>query len=121
MSMQVMQEQEKTAGDAGEPLGLLDFYPEDQPPFLVRAWLDCLLWSLRSEKPNFVEAFTAETGVHLLRLARTPLEAMIDQATGHTPAVQMRTFMESYAPWFNANVWGDLEASGEDNEAERAK
>lgn len=102
MSAQEMQVENKSAGS---PFDLLDLYPETQPDFLV-AWLDCLLWTLGSDKPNFLEAFTTETGVHPPRLARHPIEAMIDQATGHTPAVQVRTFLESYVPWFNESVWG---------------
>lgn len=113
MTVRAMQEQNQLAGDAGSPFDLLDLYPESQPDFLVRAWLDCLLWTLGSDKPNFLEAFTSETGIHPPRLARNPIEAMIDQATGHTPAVQVRTFLESYVLWFNENVWG----SGEPPEA----
>lgn len=73
MTMQMVQEQSKCAGDAGE-FDLLDLYPEECPPFLVRAWLDCLMWTLGSDKPDFLKMFASETGTHAPMPAKSPKE-----------------------------------------------
>lgn len=67
-------------------------------------WRDCLLWSITSKEPNFLAAFTAETGMSFPPSPKCDLEAMIDQATGVNEAIAAR-----YVEWFNANVWGSLE------------
>lgn len=65
-------------------------------------WRDCLLWSISSKEPNFLAAFTTETGLSFPPSPKSALEAMIDEATGVNEAVAVR-----YVEWFNANVWGD--------------
>lgn len=64
------------------------------------AWRDCLLWSVTSKDPDFLAIFRTENG--LPPSPRTPLDAMIDDATGVMDGVG-----EKYIEWFNKNVWGD--------------
>jgi hypothetical protein len=66
------------------------------------AWRDCLLWSIHSKQPDFMAAFTAETGLSFPPSPKSPIEAMIDHATGANEAIASR-----YVEWFNENVWGD--------------
>jgi hypothetical protein len=69
-------------------------------PILAGAWLSCLQCSLK--QPGVLEAFREATGNNVTP-AQTPLDRMIDQATGHE-----RAFVEQFAAWFNKNVWGEI-------------
>lgn len=69
------------------------------------AYRDCLLWATR--EPEIIEAFRREAGV-AYRPARTPLDAMIDEATGAHKAIA-----EAFIAWFNVHVWGDDVPAGQ--------
>lgn len=68
------------------------------------AWRDCLSWSLRSKNPDFLAAFTDDTGLTFPAPAKTVLERTIDEATGMWPDL-----IEKYVVWFNEAVWGKHE------------
>jgi hypothetical protein len=68
-------------------------------PIMAQAWVDCLRWSVT--EPEILAAFRAATGSDYSPGA-TPIERMIDQATGRD-----REFVEQYVAWFNENVWGE--------------
>jgi hypothetical protein len=68
-------------------------------PVMAYMWVGCLHWAIGY--PDILAAFKADTGVSLTP-ARTPLDRMIDEATGADKA-----FIEAFVPWFHANVWGD--------------
>ena len=63
------------------------------------AWRDCVLWAMAQEE--VVSRFTADTGLKLSR-PTSPLDQMIDEATGYRTAV-----LGKFVEWFNVNVWGD--------------
>ena len=65
------------------------------------AWRDCLLWSISSTEPDFVGCFETATGLQLPRPANSPIERMIDDATGYSTAN-----VPEYIVWFNEHVWG---------------
>lgn len=72
--------------------------PADTPDFMAQAWVDCLRWA--SSSPEIIERFQKETGVRV-RPIRSPLDAMIDNATGYN-----RDCFEKFVAWFNENIWG---------------
>ena len=67
-------------------------------PLLIIAWRDCLFWSVAN--PAIMLAFRSDTGIDWVN-AVTPLESMVDEATGRIHA-QAATYIR----WFNSNVWG---------------
>lgn len=68
-------------------------------PLVQIAWRDCLMWA--AGEADIKASFTRETGFSL-PAKLTPLDMMIDSATGYDDALA-RKFIE----WFNANVWGE--------------
>lgn len=68
-------------------------------PIMAQAWVDCLRWSVT--EPEILAAFRQATGSDYSPGA-TPIERMIDQATGRD-----REFVERYIAWFHENVWGE--------------
>lgn len=75
--------------------------PEDirDIDLMVIAWRDCLFWAV-GFKP-IMDQFAESTGKRL-SLPKSPVEEMVDLATGHKDA-ELRRFID----WFNVNVWGD--------------
>jgi len=69
--------------------------PDD--PLKRVAWRDCLIWV--SGQEHFRERFEADTG---MRLATSPLNALIDEATGYNTTV-----CTIFIIWFNENIWGE--------------
>ena len=76
---------------------------EDQmpcDPLMRMAWVPALSAALGNAE--ILAAFRADTGERW-QPGASPLERMIDDATGAGDA-----FMSRFVDWFNANVWGDL-------------
>lgn len=69
-------------------------YPDSR--FWAIAWRDCLFWAIRDA--DVLAAYERETG-RTFSLAASPIDAMVDAATGNEPA-------RDFVTWFNANVWG---------------
>lgn len=84
---------------------IMELCPEPNAVMQI-AWRDCLLWTIGSKNPDFLSAFTADTGVCLPFAPKSGLDAMIDEATGIN-----KDFAEAYIGWFNKAVWGN---TGED-------
>ena len=78
-------------------MSLFDHYCPTHP-LMAQAWVDCLRWSVT--EPGMVAAFQAQTGC-VWTPARTPIDQMIDAATGAEEAL-----VTQYLLWFNQNVWG---------------
>ena len=78
---------------------LIPYLPRDV--LMVGPWFSCLQVSMR--QPEVMQAFRAETGC-TYTLPTSPIEQMIDQSTFHE-----KTFLATFAQWFNVNVWGDLD------------
>jgi hypothetical protein len=72
--------------------------PADVPEVMHCMWYGCLMWA--ASEPDILAWFKDDTGISY-PAARSPLDAMIDKATGYDQSV-CRRFVE----WFNANVWG---------------
>ncbi len=83
-----------------ENVSLLSLRPKDTPEYMTGAWLGCIHWAI--QEPEIVDAFRKDTGLNW-RPARTPLERMIDEATGMD-----RKFIMEFIRWANVNVWGGL-------------
>ena len=83
-----------------ENLSLLSLRPGDTPEYMTDAWLSCIHWAI--QEPEIVDAFRKDTGLNW-RPGRTPLERMIDEATGMD-----RKFIVEFIRWSNVNVWGGL-------------
>lgn len=72
--------------------------PED--PIMIFAWTACLRYVVGSAER--MAEFRADTGMNYTA-PRSPLDSMIDDATGATHAYVM-----AIARWMNANVWGEV-------------
>lgn len=77
------------------------FYGQGDP-LMEATFASFVQWAWRDEKTR--EAFENETG---MRIARSPIDAMIDEATGYQGEV-----MEAFARWVIVNVWGKAEDEG---------
>ena len=64
------------------------------------AYRDCLLWAVTQD--DITAHFTLDTGMALPIQARTPLDMLIDQATGYDAG-----FARAFVAWFNTHVWGE--------------
>jgi hypothetical protein len=84
---------------------MLELCPENEP-IMQQAWMDCLMWTIRAKVPNFLAAFTDDTGISFPAPPRSALDAMIDDATGVWSGV-----VPKYIAWFNHSVWGDSKAA----------
>jgi len=83
--------------EPNQPFDLDQFIPDD--PLMAQAWVDCLRWACTF--PPHIKAYTEATGYQPLR---SPIERMIDSATGAD-----RAEAERFIRWFHANVWGTIE------------
>lgn len=75
--------------------------PKDTPEYAHGMWASALLAA--SRQPEIVKAFQDETGI-VFSPAKTPIDAMIDDATGRNEQIA-----HSFGEWFNRNVWGAWE------------
>jgi hypothetical protein len=78
---------------------LTPYLPDD--PLLCQAWVDCLMWAVGFEP--IMKRFREETGITYTP-ARSPIDQMIDEATGH-----QEHFVREFVKWFDTNVWGTLD------------
>ena len=78
-----------------------DLRPADTPEHMMPAWLGCISWAL--SEPGVMEQFRKDTGI-TWRPSRSPLEQMIDEATGAD-----RHFLEAFIKWVNVEVWGPID------------
>jgi hypothetical protein len=76
---------------ATAPFSFLPYLPTH--PLMQVAWVDCLRWAITEEE--IIRAFRTETGCTWTP-GRTPLERMIDAATGAEVS-----FLEAFLSWFN--------------------
>jgi hypothetical protein len=83
-----------------EPDLLTPYLPDN--PVMAYMWVGCLQWAMK--QPGCLEEFRADTGFTWTP-GRTPLDRMIDDATG-----MPRAFLDAFLPWFNEHVWGDEHA-----------
>jgi hypothetical protein len=67
-------------------------------PVMAMGWMGALHWAIG--QTECLETFRADTGIAWTP-GRTPIDRMIDDATGADHA-----FIEAFIPWFHANVWG---------------
>jgi hypothetical protein len=81
-------------------LEIIDLQPSDTPDYMIPAWLGCISWV--SKSPQIIEMYCQATG-STYQPARSPIEAMIDQATGRGES-EVRKFVL----WVNENLWGDV-------------
>ena len=81
-------------------LNIEELQPSDTPDYMVPAWLNCIEYSLGNDA--IMAEYREQTGEQWTP-GRTPLDRMIDEATGRD--VQ---FLRDFITWFNVNVWGSL-------------
>lgn len=74
----------------------IDFYGKGDP-IMDSMFGACVRWAWRN--PEARQSFERETG---MRLAESPVNIVIDRATGYEDAV-----MESFVRWVAVNVWGE--------------
>ena len=67
--------------------------------YMTLAWAGALLAAI--ETPAVLAQYREDTGDHW-QPGRTPIDRMVDDATGRE-----WMFVEAFTKWFNANVWGD--------------
>lgn len=75
--------------------------PKSTPAYMYPAWASALAWA--AGEASIVEAFTEQTGMKIA-VARSPLDRMIDDATGANEAVARR-----FVEWFNETIWGEID------------
>lgn len=68
-------------------------------PVNISAWIGFLNWAIGVEELR--QQFTEETGILIPTAPRTPLEAMIDEATGYQD-----DWMRKYVVWVSEAYWG---------------
>ena len=81
-------------------------------PIMAAAWLSAC--QVGFERPEIRALFEADRGRPLSSPPKTPIEAMIDQATGAA-----RAEAEEFVEWFNREVWGEDPFADECSFAER--
>lgn len=79
---------------------VIDLMPDDTPEFMAPAWLSALSFTIKQD--GAMRAFREATGC-TYTAPMTPLEQMIDQATGADVA-----FLTAFIQWFNEAVWGPM-------------
>ena len=80
---------------------ILDYMPDDTPYYMAPAWVSALRFALASNR--IVEQYMEETGDIYPRAKKTPIDALIDDATGRT-----WKSLVSFVEWFNKAYWGDM-------------
>jgi hypothetical protein len=74
------------------------------------AWRDFVSWAVKQD--FLIAAFEAETGRKMLppAVARSGLDAMIDEACGYDPAVDYRDVLTEFTIWVSIWEWGESES-----------
>ena len=80
--------------------------PSDTPQYAHGMWASALLAAIKT--PEMVAVFEEQSGKHYT-LPESPIEQMIDEATG----IQSDYF-HAFGDWFNKNVWGPWESPEDD-------
>lgn len=75
--------------------------PSDTPEYMLSAWASCMTWAIAHAE--IMAAFRADTG-NQWQPGRTPLDKMIDNATG-----AHQKFITDFVNWANINVWGTID------------
>lgn len=89
-------------GDQHDTRLVTDLVPDGMPADRVPAWVGGLQWAVGDT--DMVNLYRADTGDQY-RPAETTIDQMVDDAVDRE-----WKFVQDFARWFNANVWGDLEA-----------
>lgn len=92
------------SGD-NKPWTISALLPADTPEYMLPAWLGCIRYALGN--PEIVAAFRHATG-NKWEPGKTPLDRMIDEATGAD-----RAWVEAFVRWVNVNVWGPIDGPGD--------
>ena len=80
--------------------------PADTPEYMAPAWLGCL--SFASRQPEILAWFHDATGMPTT-LGGSPIEQMIDEATGYDKKV-----ITAFVQFVNANIWGPIDGKGDE-------
>ena len=74
-------------------------YPDN--PIMAGAWYSAVKWA--AQEQDALDAFEKATGIKpLFAASRSPIERMVDEATGAGDAS-----VTAFVDWFNENVWGE--------------
>lgn len=71
--------------------------------FQELAWRDFMTFAIGHKE--FLDQFEKETGRKPPTPAKSPMDAMIDEATGHQEK-SMKQFTDAFAIWATVNLWG---------------
>lgn len=82
---------------------IAELNPHPDNPLMEMAWLDCLHWAIGHDEIR--AGFEADTGARWPG-PRTPLDRMIDEATGFK--FDQEEYFRKFIVWFNENVWGEV-------------
>lgn len=86
-----------------EPITREEFIEAGAPSnYLFGAWLG--LFSTLWNEPDCHKAFCEQTGAMPLALGGSPIERMVDEATGRD-----REYMLKFAKWVTEFHWGEIE------------
>ncbi|WP_454915007.1 hypothetical protein [Xanthobacter sediminis] len=80
-----------------------DISNPDRDAFMAIAWRDFIKWA--STEKDLVAQFNSETGRRFMVHPRSPLEALVDAATGRAS-----DDAEAFIEWVTVNWWGLDEA-----------
>ena len=69
-------------------------------PLMMPAWLGCISWAITQD--DCLEQFQRDTGLDIRSLRCSPIEAMIDEATG-----RRRAMFVAWCDWVTVNLWGE--------------
>ena len=89
-------------GDQNDTRLLTDLAPDSWPAEQVPAWVAGLTWA--AGNAQMVNLYRMDTG-DTWTPAAAAINQLVDEATGRD-----WQFVQDFARWFNATVWGDLEA-----------
>jgi hypothetical protein len=105
---QIMDDFEKVYGEKAAGALAHNPIPEDirHSDLMIIAWRDCLMWA--QGEPEIRATFEAETGMKLPSDSASPIERMVDKATGYDAA-----WANAFIAWFNKNVWGPVDGPEE--------
>ena len=87
------------------PFRIEALMPTDTPACMLPMWLGALHFAVSNE--DAWDAFIADTG-HAWRPGRTPVDRLIDDATGAT-----RASLAAFIAWFNVAIWGPWDGPAE--------
>ena len=81
-------------------LDLLTLMPDDTPGYMAPAWIGCMQFAITTD--YILGQYRIDTG-DVWKPAKTPIDEMIDHATGREEA-----FVMAFVAWANVNIWGSL-------------